>query len=117
MTKDCSHILKEQAIDFETGDIFILYTDGITEAHNGPYSTSELWGIENLIETIQRSPSKTAQGVFNHITIGLSRWMGYHHKQFDDITLIVGQYRGRESSLSQESTTLSPEFITEWKWR
>jgi serine phosphatase RsbU (regulator of sigma subunit) len=61
MTKDCSKILKEQAIDFEIGDIFILYTDGITEAHNGPYPTSELWGIERLIESIKYAPTKSAQ--------------------------------------------------------
>jgi serine phosphatase RsbU (regulator of sigma subunit) len=34
MIKDASKMLKEQEIRFEKNDIFILYTDGITEAIN-----------------------------------------------------------------------------------
>jgi hypothetical protein len=43
--------------------------------------------------------------------------MGYRHKQFDDITLIVWHYRWKWSIDVQEPTFLWPDFITEWKWR
>lgn len=116
MTLEISRILKEVQIRIEPGDIIILYTDGITEARNGrdPTSTS-MFGVDRLVKTIEEAPQKTAQGVFNHITITLSKFMGYQHKQFDDITLIVGHYHGGRKPFGGSSDIL-PTQITEWNW-
>ncbi|HRI36360.1 MAG TPA: PP2C family protein-serine/threonine phosphatase [bacterium] len=115
MTKDISKLAKEREVEFVPGDIAILYTDGITEARNGRGADALMFGVDRLIEAIETAESKTAQGVFNAITITLSRFMGYNHKQFDDITLIVLHYRDKEK-LDIPSAAIRPEFITEWHW-
>lgn len=93
MTKNISKAVKEMQIDIEQGDIIVLYTDGITEARHSAAQNSTMFGIDRLVETVEATPLKTAQGVFNHITIELSKFMGYNHRQFDDITLIVMHYK------------------------
>ncbi len=37
---------------------------------------------------------KTAENIFRHLTIDLSSFMGYKHKQYDDITLFVARNVG-----------------------
>jgi sigma-B regulation protein RsbU (phosphoserine phosphatase) len=93
MTKDISKVVKELQIDIEPGDIIVLYTDGITEARSSTSDNLNMLGIDRLTETVENASCKTAQGVFNHITIELSKFMGYNHRQFDDITLIVMHYK------------------------
>jgi hypothetical protein len=60
---------------------------------------------------------KTAQGIFNNVTIELSKFMGYGHKQFDDITLISLHYKGERVIEDNVSPEIPPQFITEWNWR
>ncbi len=116
MTRDISKILKEVQIAFEPGDCLILYTDGITEARNGIRETDMMFGVDRLVQTVQESPYKTATGIFKHITIELSRFMGYKPRQFDDITLIVVRYRETAEEVMTESRDLAPESVTEWNW-
>ena len=116
MTKNISKALKELQVDIEPGDIIVLYTDGITEARSSATDNTSMLGIERLTDTVEKAPCKTAQGVFNHITIELSKFMGYNHRQFDDITLIVMHYKG-DSIIEQDVSPLIPEEnITEWNW-
>ncbi|NDK19591.1 SpoIIE family protein phosphatase [Candidatus Gracilibacteria bacterium] len=116
MTKNISKILKETQIAVEKDDIVILYTDGITEARNGKLESDMMLGIDRLIEIIEATPTKTAQGIFNNITIELSRFMGYGHRQFDDITLITMHYKGDKVIENDVAPEISTEFITEWNW-
>lgn len=123
MTRDISKILKEVQVSFEPGDCLVMYTDGITEARNGPKESNLMFGIDRLMEVIQNTGEKTARTIFQNITIELSKFMGYGHRQFDDITLIVVHYRQEESPLVTGEITTSPdqihipnEFITEWNW-
>lgn len=116
MTKDISKLARERDVEFSPGDMAILYTDGITEARNGRTADSLMFGVDRLIETIETADSKTAQGVFNAITIALSRFMGYNHKQFDDITLVVLRYRDGKEPADAPSPVIAPQFITEWNW-
>ena len=64
---------------------------------------------------------KTSGNIFRQITIDLSAFMGYRHKQFDDITLFVARFLG----LGQESdavtmnnlpSKIDVSHITEWNW-
>ena len=41
-----------------------------------------------------KPPVKTAENIFRQITIDLSAFMGYKHKQYDDVTLFVARYVG-----------------------
>ncbi|MDD5213202.1 MAG: PP2C family protein-serine/threonine phosphatase [Candidatus Gracilibacteria bacterium] len=126
MTKDISKILKEQEIKFEIGDIIVLYSDGITEAinQNKKDGNESMYTEDRLIKSIENSPEmiingvhkKTARGVFNNITIELSKFMGYKHRQYDDITLVVAHYTGGEIIENDFSEIIPDEFITEWNW-
>jgi len=123
MTKNVHKILKEQEVKFDPYDIAVLYTDGITESINEPKKTdsSIMFWEERIISAILSAPTlpgttiRTAQSVFNTITIELSRFMWYSHVQLDDITLMVLHYTDKPNDNSFP-TDLSPEFITEWNW-
>ncbi len=39
-----------------------------------------------------KTNEKTAENIFRQITVDLSAHMGYKHKQYDDITLLVARY-------------------------
>lgn len=116
MTKNVSKILKETQIAVERDDIIVLYTDGITEARNGKSESDMMLGIDRLMEIIESSPVKTAQGVFNNITIELSKFMWYGHRQFDDITLIAMHYKGDAIIEKNVAPEIPSQFITEWNW-
>lgn len=124
MTKNVHRILKEQEIKFEPNDIIVLYSDWITEAINQPTKDgSEIMYWEpRLVKTIEESPSipwtdiKTAQSVFNNITIDFSRFWGYKNIQLDDITLVVAHYRWDKVIEDDFDKEISDDFITEWKW-
>jgi sigma-B regulation protein RsbU (phosphoserine phosphatase) len=117
MTKNISKILKETQIAVERDDMIVLYTDGITEARNGKNESDMMLGIDRLMDIIETTSTKTAQGVFNTITMELSKFMGYGHRQFDDITLICMHYRGDRIIENNVSPDIPPQFITEWNWR
>lgn len=101
MIKDIGKLIKEQEIKFEKNDIIILYSDGVTESINRPTKdgTQERFGEDKLLAAIESAPNviskeyKNASNVFNNITIELSKFMGYKHTQFDDVTLAVIHYR------------------------
>ncbi len=117
MTKNISNIVKESQIWIEEWDIIIMYTDWITEARNTNKEDWMMYGVDKLIETIEKAPYKTAQWVFNNITIELSKWMWYNHKQFDDITLITMHYKW-DGKIEENANPIIPkENITEWYWQ
>lgn len=124
MTKNVHKILKEQEIRFELNDIVVLYTDWITESINQSKKdwNEVMFGEQRLIEAIEKSPTipwagiKTARWVFNNITIELSKFLWYKHKQYDDITLVVIHYNWWKTINNDFSEEISKDFITEWNW-
>ncbi len=115
MTRDISKIVKESQISFDPGDVIVMYTDGITEARSGKRESDPMFGIDRLVNIVAAANDKTARGIFNHITLELSRFMGYSHRQFDDITLITIHFRENDEE-SKALKNLPPEMITEWNW-
>ena len=115
MTRDISKILKEMSVPFDPGDCLIMYTDGITESPNGNKESDLMFGIDRLVQVIADAPVKSAMGIFKHITIELSKFMGYNHRQFDDITLIVIRYKDGIQK-APENRSIAKENITEWDW-
>lgn len=75
MLKDISKSLKDLKINIEPNDIIVMYSDGITEAHSGREADSPLFGVDRLCEAIEHSEYKSARGIFNSVTIALSRFM------------------------------------------
>ena len=75
-----------------------------------------MFGIDRLVQTVQQCRTKNAYAIFKHITIELSKFMGYKFRQFDDITLIVVRYREEWEVESSETRDLPAESVTEWNW-
>lgn len=119
MVKDSSKILKEQQIAYDPGDVIILYTDGISEARYRSDQNGILFGVERIIESIMKLEIKSAEMIFRQLTIDLSAFMGYRHKQYDDISLIIVDYiadtRQPEVLLSIPGS-IDTSYITEWNW-
>lgn len=85
LESEISDFVQSRNIQFDSGDILILYTDGITEAES-PDGT--LFGIERLCEAAKQYRQGTAlevkQGVIREVMSHIDT-----QKIHDDITLVV----------------------------
>jgi serine phosphatase RsbU (regulator of sigma subunit) len=71
--------------DLATGDILVLYTDGVTEAEN---PQGEEFGMERLSALIRRGSMLSADALMNHILENVAdfcRGVGFN----DDVTILV----------------------------
>jgi sigma-B regulation protein RsbU (phosphoserine phosphatase) len=68
-----------------TGDVMVLYTDGITEGNN---EKGEMYGEERLHEIIRASVGLPAKEIMEKILADLEKFCG-SAPQYDDITLMV----------------------------
>jgi len=78
-------VLKEQRIGLSFGDIFVFYTDGITETFN---AEGEEYGEDNLINTLYENKNYSANQIKNAILHNVSLFMGEANR-FDDMTVVV----------------------------
>lgn len=119
MMKDISRVVKEQQIAFEKDDILVLYTDGITEARYRSEQNGMLFGVDRITESIMKLAVPTPESVFRQLTLDISAFMGYKHKQYDDITLAVVWYtpEWQDSKILMDiPSRIDPTSITEWNW-
>ncbi|MBB4296377.1 sigma-B regulation protein RsbU (phosphoserine phosphatase) [Rhizobium leguminosarum] len=86
---DISAFIKTREIAFETGDLILLHTDGVTEAAN---DAGELFGIERLCREALRLKGQDAEKVVSGIVAALMRFVG-SQKIYDDITLLAVRHR------------------------
>jgi len=84
--EDIREITKNFELTLESGDIMVLYTDGIIEARQ-PGNRSNLWGMDNFCKSIESSASNGIEGVKNTVLKNALDWCG--EKPDDDITMIV----------------------------
>lgn len=71
-----------------TGDVLVLYTDGITEAFNDVWDE---FGEHRLIEILCQARQQTSDAIVAAIVDEVRRFSP--HEQYDDITLIVAKCR------------------------
>jgi PAS domain S-box-containing protein len=76
---------EERRVDLSSGDVLVLYTDGVNEAEN---RNGEQYGIERFRCTITKSCQHSAQGILDKILADLSQFCD-GQAQFDDITMVV----------------------------
>jgi serine phosphatase RsbU (regulator of sigma subunit) len=76
---------QEEQITFSSGDLFVLYSDGVTEAFN---SLEEEFGEKKLIEIVEQIREKPASGILDDILHAVRCHTG-DSPQMDDITLVV----------------------------
>lgn len=76
---------EQQEVALSSGDVVVLYTDGITEAVN---DREEMFDVSRLVEIIRRTGHLSSQEIVNEI-IGAVTTFSENQPQFDDITLMV----------------------------
>ncbi|MEG3899805.1 MULTISPECIES: PP2C family protein-serine/threonine phosphatase [unclassified Microcoleus] len=82
---DIAEFVAETIVQLHSGDVVVLYTDGITEAKN---MDKVLYGLERLIEVIQINWQRTAAEIRHAVIKNVRSHIG-EQKIFDDITLLV----------------------------
>lgn len=72
-------------VPFNSGDVFLLYTDGVTEAWN---RNREDFGEERLKKAVTETKTKTAKEIVDYVLTSVRKFQG-KAPQHDDITLIA----------------------------
>lgn len=75
-----------QQCQLAPGDLFVLYTDGVTEASN---DAGEEFGEARLIEALRQHRGELCSEMLAAVTAGVQQFSADH--QHDDITLIVSR--------------------------
>lgn len=93
-----SSTIEEQCIPIEPGDIFVFFTDGISESMN---KKGEEFGEENLYKIICESGNLSAQQILDKISDEVAQFTG-QTMQHDDFTMVVVKING---TLTQSSVS------------
>lgn len=117
MVPDIKNMVLEKEINFQEGDLLVLYTDGIVEAKN---DQDEMFGVERLRQTVEEFGGRTSsESVFDNISRKFGEFVGKYNDQKDDITLIVLKNRGRhfaQESIKLEVNKRHLEDSPIWTW-
>ncbi|OCQ91997.1 stage II sporulation protein E [Oscillatoriales cyanobacterium USR001] len=85
LESDISHFFASTKIQLQSGDMVVLYTDGITEAEN---LKKEPYGLQRLIDIVKENWQFTANEIRQLAIADLRNYIGTQ-KVYDDITLVV----------------------------
>jgi len=77
----------EMKAQLNHGDLFFLYSDGVTEANNLAYDE---FGEDKLIEVLRQHRDEPANQIVLAVTKALTEFAG-EAPQADDITLVVAK--------------------------
>ena len=82
----------EERLELESGDRFVLYTDGVIEAHN---SQQGMFGEQRLRQLVSTAGDSSAEGLCQSVMQEIGRWTGESAttSQGDDLTLVVVEFR------------------------
>ena len=76
---------QQASITLESGDLLVLYTDGVSEAMN---PQDEEWGEARMMETLERCRDLSAQQTLEYTMAGADAFAS-SAPQHDDMTLVV----------------------------
>lgn len=85
MLPEITEMLEDKVLDLQQGDKVILYTDGVTEAHN---TKEEMYGLEHLAAAIETNGHRSGKELVTILKDSVYTFMG-SREQYDDITLVV----------------------------
>ena len=77
--------IQEVAIPFQSGDLFVFYTDGFPEAMN---KTLEEFGEDRLCQAVQKHASRSSAEIMDGIFAEMKLFVG-KAAQHDDMTIVV----------------------------
>lgn len=78
-------VYRQDEIQLSSGDRILLYTDGVTEAHN---SQKELFGEDRLMNILNHTADKKGETVLSEILDQVETFAA-DTEQFDDITMLI----------------------------
>lgn len=78
-------------LQFNPGDAIFVYTDGVPEANN---PSEELYGFQRLEAVLNRLGRSSPRDVLEAVRADVDHFVG-HAKQFDDLTMLCMEYRGK----------------------
>ncbi|MDF0554850.1 AAA family ATPase [Kamptonema sp. UHCC 0994] len=85
LEEDITDFVATEKVSLNSGDVVVLYTDGITEAEN---MAKQLYGLERLVEIVTDNRAKSVSEI-KDVVIANVRDFIQEQKVFDDITLVV----------------------------
>jgi len=86
----------ERSLILETGDMVVLFTDGVTEAFN---DSEVMYGDARLVEAVGRLTAATARDGLDGVLSDVARFTA-GAPQSDDITCLVLRWRGTATALA-----------------
>lgn len=86
-TEDISGATEEQRARLSSGDVLVLFTDGVIEAAN---AAGEHFGIERLCSELEAAFGESASTVRDRLLAAVRRFLDVQH---DDIALLVARYQ------------------------
>jgi sigma-B regulation protein RsbU (phosphoserine phosphatase) len=86
---DISSFIGEIKVSLDTGDLMVLYTDGVTDAMN---DQNEEFGLARLCDAVAAFHGRTSEGVLESVLERLQAHIG-KAKVYDDISLMVVKQR------------------------
>lgn len=85
LEEDISKLIGESEVSLDSGDVMVVYTDGITEAMNCAGVT---YGIERLLQVLQNSYRQPADRIKEAVVSSVREYTG-ETRLLDDISLLV----------------------------
>ena len=118
-------LIEEKSVNMLPGDIFIVFSDGITEAIN---SKEEQYGIDRLLEVVEENAKLFTTEITDKIIKSVETYIGEEERQ-DDISLValkavprtieftfpakLDQIDSMLSEISKQGLLVSDEFACE----
>lgn len=81
-------VLEEEEVRLSPGDIFVAYSDGVTE----PENEFGEFGEERLLELVRSNRHLSLERISEIVISAVQDWIG-EHEQPDDITLVLARVR------------------------
>lgn len=85
LDSDITPFIDEKKIDLKSGDIIVIYTDGISEAED---INGVQYGLERLCQIVKLNYKKNAEDIQDAILEDLQNYIGTQ-EIYDDITVVI----------------------------
>jgi predicted ATPase/serine phosphatase RsbU (regulator of sigma subunit)/tRNA A-37 threonylcarbamoyl transferase component Bud32 len=85
LEEDIADFVAQERVQLNSGDVVVLYTDGITEAFD---RGQVQYGLERLCEVVRENHQRSAEEIRHAVIEDVRQHIG-EQKVFDDITLVV----------------------------
>src|SRR5690606_35696102 len=84
---------KTGMVELETGDVVVLYSDGVTDTHS---LAGEMYSCEKLEKAVRDSHNETARNICDYICASVVSFRETR-EAFDDLTLAVLKVKDAKS--------------------